>query len=136
MQKNNVCKFVSPGIGGELIPSRFILETDSATMGQRVTLEENRMLLVAEGDGCIWIGKDPVPYRTGLLLFAFGKESFLVEEQSPTRYLYVDFHGDRAAVLLRRFGIHGKKEKLVPGSGVNLERHMQEEYPQEEQAAK
>lgn len=34
--------------------------------------------------------------------------------------------------ICQRYGIKGKKEKLVMGSGVNLQRHVYEPYPEEE----
>ncbi|MBO5210058.1 MAG: glycosyltransferase family 4 protein [Lachnospiraceae bacterium] len=41
----------------------------------------------------------------------------------------VFFQNEENKGIFRKFGIHGQKEKLVMGSGVNLERHVFEEYP-------
>ena len=38
--------------------------------------------------------------------------------------------------IFSNFGIKGMKERLVPGSGVNLDRHMFEEYPKEDEPIK
>lgn len=41
----------------------------------------------------------------------------------------VFFQNEENKGIFQKFGIHGQKEKLVMGSGVNLERHVFEEYP-------
>ena len=41
------------------------------------------------------------------------------------------FQNSRNRDLFEKFGIKGKKVRLVPGSGVNLTRHIFEEYPPE-----
>lgn len=43
----------------------------------------------------------------------------------------VFFQNTKNKEVFARFGIKGKKERLVPGSGVNLDRHIFEEYPSE-----
>lgn len=39
------------------------------------------------------------------------------------------FQNQKNQEIFRQLGIHGKKERLVPGSGVNLDRHSFKEYP-------
>lgn len=46
----------------------------------------------------------------------------------------VFFQNSRNREIFEQFGIYGKKTRLVPGSGVNLERHSREEYPSEEKS--
>ncbi len=41
----------------------------------------------------------------------------------------VFFQNERNRDIFAGFGIKGKKDRLVPGSGVNLQRHCFEEYP-------
>lgn len=43
----------------------------------------------------------------------------------------VFFQNSKNRDIFAGFGIKGKKERLVPGSGVNLDRHIFEEYPEE-----
>lgn len=43
------------------------------------------------------------------------------------------FQNRRNMRLFQEFGIWGKQMRLVPGSGVNLERHSFEEYPKEDE---
>ena len=45
----------------------------------------------------------------------------------------VFFQNARNKEIFKEFGIKGEKERLVPGSGVNLDRHGFEEYPKEEE---
>ena len=48
----------------------------------------------------------------------------------------VFFQNSKNQDIFAEFGIKGKKERLVPGSGVNLDRHMYEEYPAENEPIK
>lgn len=43
------------------------------------------------------------------------------------------FQNEENRDIFRKYGIHGKKDRLVMGSGVNLSRHQYEPYPQGEE---
>lgn len=43
------------------------------------------------------------------------------------------FQNDTNRAIFEEFGIRGKHSRLVPGSGVNLDRHAFEEYPSKEE---
>jgi len=43
------------------------------------------------------------------------------------------FQNAKNKEIFEQFGIYGKKARLVPGSGVNLDRHVYEEYPAEDE---
>ncbi len=45
----------------------------------------------------------------------------------------VFFQNAKNKEIFANFGIVGKKDRLVPGSGVNLDRHVFEEYPSKEE---
>lgn len=45
----------------------------------------------------------------------------------------VFFQNTRNREIFSELGIKGKKDRLVPGSGVNLNRHQMEEYPSKEE---
>lgn len=45
----------------------------------------------------------------------------------------VFFQNEENREIFRKYGIHGKKDRLVMGSGVNLTRHPYEPYPQGEE---
>lgn len=45
----------------------------------------------------------------------------------------VFFQNAENQAIFERFGIKGKKRRLVPGSGVNLDRHKFEDYPSKEE---
>lgn len=46
------------------------------------------------------------------------------------------FQNERNHQIFEKYGIKGRKYRLVPGSGVNLERHNFEEYPAKEEKIK
>ncbi len=80
-----------------------------------------------------------VPYLVNItgLGSAFEKEGIL---RKLVVFLYkialkkarcIFFQNARNKDIFTEFGIKGKKERLVPGSGVNLDRHIFEEYPDE-----
>lgn len=48
----------------------------------------------------------------------------------------VFFQNAKNCKIFAEFGIRVKKERLVPGSGVNLDRHVFEEYPKETESVK
>ena len=48
----------------------------------------------------------------------------------------VFFQNSKNRDIFDGFGIKSKKERLVPGSGVNLDRHMMEAYPEENEPIK
>lgn len=48
----------------------------------------------------------------------------------------VFFQNEKNKEIFEGFGIKGKKSRLVPGSGVNLDRHRFEEYPLENEPVK
>lgn len=48
----------------------------------------------------------------------------------------VFFQNAKNREIFNQFGIKGKKDRLVPGSGVNLDRHTFEEYPSKEEPVK
>lgn len=104
MKSRNICKF-PPGIpgGSTLIARRFVKETDPTVMERKQTLSEHRILLPSEGTGRILIDGTPYPLERGTLFFCFSGESVAVEAGEGLVYLYIDFSGDRADELLRRF---------------------------------
>lgn len=80
-----------------------------------------------------------VPYIVNItgLGSAFEKEGML---RTLVVFLYktalkkancVFFQNAKNKDIFAQFGIKGKKERLVPGSGVNLDRHIYEKYPAE-----
>lgn len=121
MKNRNICKF-PPGIpvGSGLTARRFVKETDPAVMERRQTLTEHRMLLPIEGEGRIMIDETPYPLERGTLLFCFLGETVTVGAEAALSYLYIDFAGDRAAELFRRFDITpltraaAGQESLIP----------------------
>ncbi len=67
--------------------------------------------------------------RTGLFLQLIVK----MYQAGLKKAACVFFQNEENRSIFKRFGIRGKKEKMVMGSGVNLERHKYEAYPEREQ---
>ena len=120
MKNYNVCKLPLSYVSCELSISCFVLETNPQTMLKKVTLAQNRMILVEQGEGEFWLDGVAHPFSAGTLIFGFEGESFVLSHGDGVRYLYIDFSGTRSASLFHRFGIYPharKKEKchaLIP----------------------
>ncbi len=121
MKNRNICKF-PPGIpgSGTLTLHAFVKETDPEVMKTPTPLRWHRMLLPTDGAGRITVDGTAYPLERGTLLFCFAGECLSVEAGEGLAYLYIDFSGDRATELLRRFDLTpltralGGQESLVP----------------------
>ena len=118
MKNRNICKIIPSEWENRLTVSRFILESDEQTMAQTVTLDSHRMLLVCEGEGRLRFDREVVDVESGVLLFGFRGEQFVVEPHTPMQYLYISFIGARADELFRRFGIAPKKRVFFGFDGM------------------
>ena len=87
--------------------------------------------------GSLCAGMQKIPYIVNItgLGSAFEEGGIL---QKIVVFLYktalkkaecVFFQNTRNREIFAKFGIKGKRDRLVPGSGVNLDRHVLEEYP-------
>ncbi len=84
------------------------------------------------------------PYITNItgLGSAFEKEGFLKKlvtvlyQMALKKAECVFFQNEKNRDLFAGLGITGKKSRLVPGSGVNLERHTPAEYPSKDEPIK
>ena len=111
MKNFNVCKFPLSDVSKDLTVSCFVLETDAQIMQNKTVLKSHRMLLLDQGQGEFLIDQQPVSFEAGTLLFAFEGESFLMKNGETVRYLYIDFHGERASDLFGRFQIGPQSRK-------------------------
>lgn len=102
----NICKFPNPSFQSPLSISRFVMETDTQTMNRGTWLNEQRMILVVQGQGNFIFNEQHVHCCSGTLLFGFKNETFSVNQTQDAIYLYIDFGGGRADDLFRRFHIH------------------------------
>ena len=106
MERRNICKFINPTCSENLLTSQFILETDSNIISNIVTLKENRMILIIEGDGKIVSDDTAFDINCGTLIFMFNGEKMSIRNNSNCKYMYIDFGGIRAGELLKRFDIN------------------------------
>ena len=104
MKDKNICKFVSPTAFKDFSVTCFVLETNIEVMAKSITLAQNRLLLVKEGEGVAHFGQKKIHFCSGMILFAFAGESFFVECKRGS-YFYIDFSGARASELFSRFGV-------------------------------
>ena len=116
----NICKFVAPSAVATLTVSCFVRETDISVMQTPRELLKNRAIIFTDGEGRVLIDDEYEQYKRGTLLFCFSGETFSVECNSETAYIYVDFDGTRFGELRTRFDIgvprrayHGF-ESLIP----------------------
>jgi AraC-like DNA-binding protein len=116
--KNNICKFPSPNASNNLSISCFVLEADKGTMTTRVTLQNDRMILVESGEGTFLFDSIPCTFGTGTLIFGFKGESFALESGDNVSYIYIDFNGARSEALCRRFGIYPHSRKSDNFNGL------------------
>ena len=105
MKNRNICKFTAAPIASQLVVSCFVLETNANTMSKLSQISSNRVILVTQGEGSIFIDGAEIPYFSGELLFVFRGERFRIDPKTETSYMYIDFGGTRADELLRRFDI-------------------------------
>lgn len=111
MKNFNVCKFPLSDVSKDLTVSCFVLETDAQIMQNKTVLKSHRMLLIDQGQGEFLLNDVPVAFEAGTLLFGFEGETFVLKNGENVRYLYIDFHGERANDLFRRFEIHPHTRK-------------------------
>ena len=120
MKQNNICKFISPAEADSLTVSCFVLESDPAILQRYLLLAENRVILVAEGEGSFIFGQSEIPFASGTLIFGFAGEYMQAKCDESCRCMYIEFHGSRAEKLFERFGISpenrsfGGFDSLVP----------------------
>lgn len=105
MKNNNICKFILPGQEVGLSVSCFILETKLEVIHKKMLLTAHRMILVTKGEGSFFFGEQKTPFTAGNLIFGFNGENFHSETKKECEYMYIQFDGDRADELFRRFNI-------------------------------
>ena len=105
MARKNICKFSTPLISNSVFTTRFILETDEATMKTPCALQENRLCLIAKGNVTLNFSSSKFLLRTGDVILGFKGEEFFASETQNCEYMYIDFDGTRANELFKRFGI-------------------------------
>lgn len=106
MSERNICKFYTPSMADPIRIHCFVYESSPEKISHFVPeLGRNKMILVTQGSGALRINGQDLPYTTGSLLFLFREDRVALAEDEDSHFMYVDFSGQRAEELLRRFGI-------------------------------
>lgn len=118
MRNKNICKFVTPSIDDRLSVSSFILESNEEVMKGNRTLINNRMLLFVSGEGRLRFDRTDMSFSVGDVIFGFKGESFAVSPGKGTEYMYIEFSGNRAEELFRRFDITAHQRRFHGYDGL------------------
>ena len=118
MKNKNICKFPLSTFSNELSVSCFVFETDQEVMQTTITLSDNRIILIEQGEGSFLLNDIRYTFNVGTLIFAFVGETFVLESGNDVRYLYIDFNGTRSNTLLQRFAIYPSTRKLKHFNGL------------------
>jgi AraC-like DNA-binding protein len=106
MKDNNICKFPLSKTSSELSISCFVLESNTETMLSRTKLNDNRLILITQGEGEFLFDEISFPISVGTLIFGFEGEEFALKQGNEVRYLYIDFNGEKGNTLCHRVGIY------------------------------
>ena len=112
MRNKNICKFPLSSISSELSVSCFVLETNKETMSREICLNKCRILLIETGNGTLKFNGEIFCFSPGTLFFGFEGERFAIIDGEDISFFYVDFTGDRAKGLFRRFRISAANRKI------------------------
>lgn len=109
MNERNICKLYTPSMADPIRIHCFVYESSPEKISHFVpALGRNKMILVTQGGGVLCINGQSFRYTTGHLIFLFREDSVTLPENEDSHFMYVDFSGQRAEDLLRRFGICGE----------------------------
>lgn len=105
MKHSDICKFTSTSFLETLNVECFVMETNLEVMKKPCVLYTNRMILVSKGQGKFHFDQTEINFDVGSLIFGFKGEKFLAESKGETTYMYINFDGNRAGELFRRFNV-------------------------------
>lgn len=116
----NICKFTSSLLIDTLKTRNFVYESDISVMEKPVKPEFNRAILISQGKAELKIDNNYYRVSYGNLIFVFSGEEISVVNAQNTEFIYIEFEGNRADILFRRFGITAfsrlftKFDSLIP----------------------
>lgn len=105
MRSKNICKFINPSVSEPPFVRTFVLETDCEIMNIGFNLSANRAVLITKGEAKFICGGKAEELGTGYLFFGFKGEKISVEPEDDCEYIYIDFDGERADGLFKRFSV-------------------------------
>ena len=117
MSIENICKF-NPTASSDLICTNFVCEV-SHTHFESKCADANRVSLVTDGDGEVWVDGKTFPLEKGTVFVVKKGEAFSISGDEAFKYYYISFHGRRSAEYIERIHISEKRcfygyEELVP----------------------
>ena len=106
MSERNICKLYTPSMADPIRIHCFVYESTPEKISHfSPELGRHKMLLVTKGSGLLSVNGSRLPYATGDLIFLFRGDSVSLLNNKDSHFMYVDFSGQRAEELLRRFGL-------------------------------
>ena len=118
MKEHNICKFVSASHSTDLTIACFVYETDREVMQTATPLPLHRAMLFTKGEGHVMIDGRKLPFGVGTVLFAFEGETLYIDTAIESEYIYIAFHGPRAALLFDRFHITAETRVFAELDGL------------------
>jgi AraC-like DNA-binding protein len=118
MYKRSICKFPNPTVSDGLLVHKFVLESDKEVMQNKTKIDYHRVMLINKGGGIFVAGGMQYDISAGMLIFAFVGEEISVIPNDECAFTYIDFSGQRADELLRRFEISRLNRVLAGFDGI------------------
>ncbi len=106
MKSKNICKFVTPDINNQLMPTQFILESEAGAMKNPSPKPVHRMILITCQSGRFNLNGNFHNCSVGDIIIFFENETYFFEGETGFQYMYIDFKGLRSNELFRRFCIN------------------------------
>ncbi len=118
MKSSNICKFTfAKDINGLAIDC-FVLESNPTAMKMDRYLNKHCVILMLEGKGSFYFNHRETILSKGELIFGFKGENFSSEPKNDCKYMYINFDGNRAEELFRRFNISTKNRFFKGFDGI------------------
>ena len=105
MKNYDICKFTPASFVEPFRVKCFVQETSQEVMKNPYKIACHEMILISNGQGDFKIDDTVIPFVKGDLIFAFKGETVFVENAENVAYMYIQFDGNRADELFRRFNI-------------------------------
>ncbi len=118
MKNSNICKFTLPKDQKGLDIDCFVFESNPEAMKIKRVLSANCVMLITDGSGSFSFKGEIFSLEKGDLIFGFQGENFFGNPNSDCKYMYINFSGNRAEELFRRFVITPKTRCFKGFDGI------------------
>jgi len=106
MRSKNICKFVAADTNSQLMPLKFILESEPEAMKNTQPKASHRMVLITAQCGKFRLNNRWYDCSVGDIILFFENEIYSFEGEAGFQYMYIDFKGLRANELFLKFSIN------------------------------